>query len=66
VTGLTVTSLGFAAPAEATFTGTDGRIAFVRSNQIYTIAPSGGTATKLTSTGKNYRPEWSPDGTRIA
>jgi hypothetical protein len=65
-TGLTVTGFALAAPAEATFTGTDGSIAFVRSNQIYTIAASGGTATKLTTTGKNYRPEWSPDGTKIA
>jgi Tol biopolymer transport system component len=54
-----------AAPANAAYVGREGRLAFVRGNQIYTISPSGGAATKLTSTGKNYRPKWSPDGRRI-
>src|SRR5690349_10119726 len=43
-----------------------GRIAFVRSNQIYTATTTGASVTKLTSSGKNYRPHWSPDGKRIA
>jgi Tol biopolymer transport system component len=60
------TGLTLAAPAAATFSGADGRLVFVRANQISTIAASGGPVTKLTSSGKNYRPEWSPDGRRIA
>jgi dipeptidyl aminopeptidase/acylaminoacyl peptidase len=52
--------------ASATYPGGDGKIAFVRSNQIYTVNSSGTGVVKLTTTGKNYRPKWSPDGTRIA
>jgi Tol biopolymer transport system component len=55
-----------ATPASATYAGRDGRLAFVRGQQIFTVAPSGGTATKLTRDGKNFRPKWSPDGKRIA
>ncbi|WP_028636597.1 PD40 domain-containing protein [Nocardioides sp. URHA0032] len=52
--------------AHATAPGADGRIAFVRANQIYTMTATGKGIVKLTSAGKNYRPEWSPDGRRIA
>jgi Tol biopolymer transport system component len=55
-----------AVPASATYAGHEGRLAFVRANQIYTVAPSGGAVTKLTTSGKNYRPKWSPNGARIA
>jgi Tol biopolymer transport system component len=55
-----------ASPAHATYVGREGKIAFVRANQIYTIAHGGGAIRKLTSSGKNYRPKWSPDGRRIA
>ena len=55
-----------AAPAQAAFPGREGRLAFVRANQIFTILGAGGTATKLTTTGKNSLPTWSPDGKRIA
>ena len=54
------------AGAEAAHPGAAGRIAFVRANQIYTMTPAGTSITRLTSAGKNYRPEWSPDGRRIA
>lgn len=54
------------APANATFIGREGKIAFVRANQVYTVAKTGGAVTKLTSSGKNYRPKFSPDGLRIA
>ena len=54
------------APADATYAGRDGRIAFVRSDQIYTMSSSGASVKKLTSSGKNYRPKWSPDGRRIS
>ena len=53
-------------PAAASYPGNDGRVVFVRMNQIYTIRPTGGSVHQLTSAGKNYRPHWSPDGTRIA
>ena len=43
-----------------------GLLAFVRSNQIYTATTAGGSVTRLTTSGKNYRPHWSPDGKRIA
>lgn len=44
-----------------------GLIAFVRESPhrgIYTIDPSGSTLTRLTH-GPDYRPRWSPDGTKI-
>ena len=53
-------------PAQATWPGRDGRIAFVKANQIYTIRPDGSGLSKRTYVGKNYRPEWSPSGQRIA
>jgi Tol biopolymer transport system component len=54
------------APANATFAGREGKITFVRSNQVYTVAKGGGTVKQLTTSGKNYRPKWSLDGKRIA
>jgi Tol biopolymer transport system component len=53
-----------AAPASAA--KDTGKLAFVRANQIYTATTTGGSVTQLTTSGKNYRPHWSPDGTRIA
>ncbi|MGD9999000.1 MAG: hypothetical protein AB7U39_18940, partial [Ilumatobacteraceae bacterium] len=44
----------------------DGKIAFARSNQIYTINSDGSGELKLTSGDKNYWPRWSPDGEQIA
>jgi Tol biopolymer transport system component len=52
--------------ASATFAGSDGRIAFVRANQIYSIKPDGAGLLQLTSGAKNVHPAWSPDGKRIA
>jgi Tol biopolymer transport system component len=61
------------APAGATYIGREGKLAFVRANQIYTranqiytVAKTGSAVTQLTSSGKNYRPHWSPNGKRIA
>lgn len=65
VTGAVLVPIG-AAPAQAAYPGKDGHIAFVRANQIYRMTPTGGSVTRLTSFGKNYRPEWSPDGRRIS
>jgi len=53
-------------PADAAYPGRDGRIAFVRNNQIFTMTSSGTDVRKLTHTGSNSQPTWSPDGTRIA
>ena len=53
-----------ASPAAAT--QDTGLLTFVRSNQIYTSTTTGASVTKLTTSGKNYRPHWSPDGKRIA
>jgi Tol biopolymer transport system component len=70
-----------AAPAEATFPGTNGRIAFSRGpvfpdggelslhSQIFTIEASGGGLRQLTHVSKSQSaalPDWSPDGKRIA
>lgn len=62
-----ILGVALAAPhADATYPGRDGRIAFVRANQIYTMTASGTGVTKLTSSGKNYRPKWSPNGRRMS
>ena len=55
-----------ASPASATYSGHAGRLAFVRDKQIYTVLPNGADVRQLTTAGKNVRPKWSPDGTRIA
>jgi Tol biopolymer transport system component len=57
---------GLATPASATSAGGDGKLAFVRGQQIFTVAQSGGAGQRLTRDGKNFRPKWSPDGKRIA
>jgi Tol biopolymer transport system component len=64
-----VAGLGLTAvvdPASATTPRDTGLLAFVRTNQIYTSTATGSAVHKLTTTGKNYRPHWSPDGNRIA
>jgi hypothetical protein len=56
-----------AAPsASATTPGTDGLITFVRASQVYTINAVNGSAVRLTSSGRNSAPEWSPNGSMIA
>ena len=52
--------------ADAAYPGGDGRIAFVRNHQIFTMTASGKEVTKLTSKGQNSYPKWSPDGKRIS
>ncbi len=59
-------SAGLAGTARAAYSGTDGRIAFVRGGDIYTIKPSGTGLVRLTSNGHSSGPRWSPAGKRIA
>ncbi len=59
-------SLAVVPPTTAAFPGDDGRIAFVRSNQIYTVRPDGSGLDQLTFRGNNYRPKYGPQGARIA
>lgn len=55
-----------AVPAGATYPGSNGRIAFVRAGDIYTVTATGTGLTRLTTTGNNANPAWSADGQRIA
>jgi len=42
-----------------------GRAAMSDSLQIYTIDPNGSNLDTVTTSGNNYQPAWSPDGTKI-
>src|SRR5690242_608162 len=61
-----------AAPAAATFPGTNGRIAYVESDrypdigQIATVEPDGTDEQVLTTGRQNQAPQFFPDGRRIA
>jgi TolB protein len=62
-----------AAPAQAAFPGSNGKIAFTSDRdstlgEIYTMNPDGSGVTRLTSTATaaEWGPTWSPDGTKIA
>src|SRR3954447_2597062 len=46
--------------------GTNGRIAFVRAGDLWTMNPDGSGQTQLTSgPGNDVEPNWSPDGQKI-
>ena len=62
----TATTPTAARPGVAAAADDTGLLAFVRKNQIYTATQTGGSLRRLTSAAKNFRPHWSPDGTRIA
>ena len=73
VTGLVTTAalaavalLTTAPPAQATFSGANGRIAFLRGGDIYTATAAGTKVHRLTSTGDNAGGAWSRDGRKIA
>jgi Tol biopolymer transport system component len=58
-------------PASATFPGRNGLIAYTGSaapgsTDIFTVDPESGAVARLTTTGHDSEPSWSPDGTRIA
>src|SRR6266508_2264901 len=67
--------VALAAPANATFSGTNGRITFARyvsatnGLEIFSAKPDGSAETQLTSSGQDHNAifsDWSPDGTKIA
>src|SRR4051812_350981 len=71
--GVSLLAVGaFAPPAQATFPGGNGKIAFHSDRdgnyEVYTQAYDGtGTATRLTNNAANdFYPNWSPDGAKIA
>jgi Tol biopolymer transport system component len=64
------TLLLIAGPADATFPGTNGRIAFFidrgSGGEIYTMRSDGTGVRRLTDLDPSVeRPQWSPDGTKI-
>jgi Tol biopolymer transport system component len=52
--------------ADASYPGTDGRIAFVRSSGIYSATATGAGVLRLTAAAGDSQPVWSPNGRRIA
>ena len=68
--GLAITAPASAAvvarSAPAAYPGANGRIAFVRAGDIFSIKPDGTGLRKLTRSGTTSGPVWSPDGTKIA
>ena len=55
-----------AAPAEGAFPGQNGKLAFVRAGNIWTVNADGTGPTQLTTEGSSIGPRWSPDGGQIA
>jgi len=55
------------ATADAAFPGANGKIAFVRAGDIWTMNPDGTGQVNLTNSAADEQsPAWSPDGNRIA
>jgi hypothetical protein len=52
--------------APQAYPGANGRIAFVRDGDIFTIEPNGTGLRRLTGRGQASGPRWSPDGQQIA
>ncbi len=58
--------LAGATSAVAAYPGSTGLVAFVRAGDIWTVSPSTHVQRRLTSTGNNSTPVWSPNGKLIA
>lgn len=55
------------APAEAAFPGQNGKIAFARDGDIWTVNPDGTGRIRITTNpARDFSPRWSPDGKQIA
>ena len=54
------------AHAQGAYPGSNGKIAFSRDGQIWTMNPDGTNQTQITTVSPSYDPQWSPNGTRIA
>ena len=56
-----------AGPSEATFAGGNGKVAFYRNGDVWTMNADGTGATRLTTNyNAEYNPAGSPDGSLIA
>jgi TolB protein len=63
-----IAAMAFAPPAHATFPGANGRIAFARAGDIYTMQPDGHAVRRLTTLADGssaFFESWSPDGRQI-
>jgi Tol biopolymer transport system component len=65
---LVLAALALAPSAQATFPGANGRIAFIRGDDIYSMEPDGSAVRQLTTfadgVSTNFE-SWSPDGRQI-
>ena len=52
--------------APRAYIGSDGRIAFVRKGNIYSVKPNGKGLRRLTRSGGASGPRWSPNGAQLA
>jgi hypothetical protein len=66
LTGLALAGTGLSGVAQAAYRGSDGRIAFVRGGNIYSIKTDGTGLDRLTRDGRASGPRWSPDGKQLA
>lgn len=72
VTVISVTGVLLQSPAQATYPGRDGRVAYVimdpsyRHKDIWAVNNDGTGNRRLTSDGKSWHPRWSPDGSLLA
>jgi hypothetical protein len=64
--GLAPAWTGLTGVAQAAYRGSDGRIAFVRGGNIYSIRTTGTGLARLTKDGRASGPRWSPNGAKIA